>query len=91
MRRLTAGQWSVDDFRARAIKGIDEKHRLIYFSATEKSPVERHLYRTSLDTQRSAQPYRAISREDGVHGVAMSRDARVLRRRLHQPHASRRR
>ena len=41
----------VDDFRARAIKAIDEKHRRIYFSATEKSPVERQLYRTSLDTK----------------------------------------
>jgi dipeptidyl-peptidase-4 len=64
----------VDDFRARAIKAIDEKHRLIYFAATEKSPLERHLYRTSLDTH---DPHRAvrITQEDGVHGVAMSRGA----------------
>ena len=51
VRRLTAGEWNVDDFRKRAIKGIDETHRLIYFTATEKSPIERHLYRTSLDTR----------------------------------------
>jgi len=71
VRRLTAGRWNVDDFRARAIKGIDEKHRLIYFSATEKSPLERHLYSTSLDTR---DPHRVtrITREDGVHGIAMS-------------------
>ena len=50
VRRLTEGPWKVDDFRGRAIKAIDEKHRLIYFLATEKSPLERHLYRTSLDT-----------------------------------------
>jgi dipeptidyl-peptidase 4 len=74
VRRLTAGRWNVDDFRARAIKAIDEKHRLIYFAATEKSPLERHLYRTSLDTH---DPHRAvrITQEDGVHGVAMSRGA----------------
>ena len=54
VRQLTAGDWIVDDFRARAIKGIDEKQRLIYFTATEKSPLERHLYRTSLDTAGSA-------------------------------------
>jgi Dipeptidyl peptidase IV (DPP IV) N-terminal region len=38
LRQLTAGPWNVDDFRARAIKGIDEKNRWIYFAATEKSP-----------------------------------------------------
>jgi dipeptidyl-peptidase-4 len=75
IRRLTAGPWCVDDFRARAIKGIDEKHRLIYFSATEKSPIERHLYRASLDTAQPEHPTR-ITREEGVHGVTMARDSR---------------
>ncbi len=75
-RRLTAGPWNVDDFRARAIKGIDEKRRPIYFTATEKSPVERQLYRTSLDTQ-DPQAVSRVSREDGVHAVTMSRDTRV--------------
>jgi dipeptidyl-peptidase-4 len=75
-RQLTAGPWNVDDFRARAIKGIDEKRRLIYFTATEKSPVERQLYRTSLDTQ-DPRAVSRVSREDGVHAVTMSRDTRV--------------
>jgi dipeptidyl-peptidase 4 len=74
VRRLTEGPWMVDDFRARAIKAIDEKHRLIYFSATEKSPVERHLYRTSLDT-RDPRSITRITQEPGVHGVTFSRDA----------------
>jgi dipeptidyl-peptidase-4 len=74
LRRLTAGRWNVDDFRARAIKAIDEKGRLIYFSATEKSPLERHLYRASLDTQDPRHAIR-ITQQDGVHGVAMSRGA----------------
>jgi dipeptidyl-peptidase 4 len=71
VRQLTAGAWSVDDFRARAIKGIDEKHRFVYFAATEKSPTERQFYRTSLDTQDPTKIER-ISREDGVHGITMS-------------------
>jgi dipeptidyl-peptidase 4 len=75
VRRLTAGAWCVDDFRGRAIKGIDEKHRFIYFSATEKSPIERHLYRASLDTADPERPTR-ITREHGVHGITMARDAR---------------
>jgi dipeptidyl-peptidase-4 len=70
LRQLTAGAWSVDDFRARAIKGIDEKNRLIYFTATEKSPTERQLYSTSLDTQEPKKVDR-ISQEAGVHSITM--------------------
>ncbi len=73
VRRLTEGAWMVDDFRARAIKAIDEKHRWIYFSATEKSPLERQLYRTSLDTKDPRHIDR-ITQEPGVHGVTFARD-----------------
>jgi dipeptidyl-peptidase-4 len=73
IRPLTSGAWNVDDFRHRAIKGIDEKHRTIYFSATEKSPTERHLYRTSLDTKDPTQVVR-VSQEAGIHSVTMSGD-----------------
>jgi dipeptidyl-peptidase 4 len=73
IRQLTAGDWSVDDFRGRAIKAIDERNRLIYFTATEKTPVERQLYCTSLDTK-DPRNINRISREDGLHGIAMSPD-----------------
>jgi dipeptidyl-peptidase-4 len=75
LRQLTAGAWNVDDFRTRAIKGIDEKNRQVYFTATEKSPTERQFYRTSLDTQDPHQITR-ISQEDGVHGITMSSNAK---------------
>ncbi len=74
VRRLTEGPWMVDDFRARAVKAIDEKHRLIYFSATQASPVERQLYRTSLDTHDPRQITR-ITQEAGIHGVTFARGA----------------
>ena len=74
VRRLTQGPWVVDDFRTRAIKAIDEKHRLIYFSATEKSPRERQLYRTSLDTQDPTKVTR-ITQEAGIHETTFPRDA----------------
>ena len=76
IRRLTAGAWSVDDFRGRAIKGVDEANRLIYFTATEKTPIERQLYSTSLDSQDPRRITR-ISAEDGVHAIAMSRDTKL--------------
>jgi dipeptidyl-peptidase-4 len=74
LRQLTAGAWMVDDFRGRAIKGIDERNRLVYFTATEKSPTQRQFYRTSLDTQ-DPQKIDRISREDGLHSVTMSSNA----------------
>ncbi len=76
LRPLTAGAWNVDDFRARAIKGIDEKNRWLYFTATEKSPLERHLYRGSLDA-RDPQQLERITQNDGLHGIAMSPDASI--------------
>jgi dipeptidyl-peptidase-4 len=74
MRQLTAGAWNVDDFRARAIKGIDEKNRLVYFTATEKSPTERQFYSASLDTPDPKKVDR-ISQGDGLHSITMSSDA----------------
>jgi dipeptidyl-peptidase-4 len=75
VRRLTAGEWSVDDSRARAIKAVDEKHRLVYFTATAASPLERQFYRTSLDTQ-DPHHIERISQGAGMHSVTMSPDAR---------------
>lgn len=74
LRQLTAGAWNVDDFRMRAIKAIDEKNRLVYFTATEKSPTERQFYRTSLDS-RDPRKVNRVSQEDGLHSVTMSPDA----------------
>ncbi len=54
---------------------VDEKSRKVYFTATEKSPTERHLYSTSLDTTDPHQVHR-ITQSEGVHGIAMSPDAR---------------
>ena len=75
IRQLTAGHWIVDDFRARATMGIDEKKRQIYFIATEKSPTERHLYRTSLDTADAHSVHR-ITQDAGIHAISMSSDTR---------------
>jgi dipeptidyl-peptidase-4 len=73
IRPLTAGKWVVDDFRKRAVMGVNEKTRTVYFSATEKSPTERHLYSTSLDTRDPHQVHR-ITQEPGVHAISMSPD-----------------
>jgi dipeptidyl-peptidase-4 len=76
VRQLTRGSWSVVEFRGRAIKGVDEKRRLVYFVANERSPRNRDLYVTSLDTPQPAVVHR-ISREEGLHSITMSRDFRI--------------
>src|SRR6266513_588401 len=40
LAQLTNGEWEVS-----AVDAVDEANGLVYFSATEKSPLERHLYR----------------------------------------------
>src|ERR1700743_514645 len=75
IRQLTAGKWVVDDFRKRAVMGVDEKTRTVYFTATEKTPTERHLSSTSLDTP-DPQKRNRITQSDGVPAITMSPDAR---------------
>jgi dipeptidyl-peptidase 4 len=71
--QLTAGGWNVTDFRERAIRGVDEKRRLVYFLANERSPMNLDLYVTSLDTRHPEKVHR-ITREAGIHGVTMAHD-----------------
>jgi len=65
LRQLTAGNWEVASFL-----GIDQKARALYYTSTEVSPLERHLYRLSLDgktkTRLTAQP--------GTHTINISPD-----------------
>jgi len=75
IRQLTGGEWMVDNFRARATMGIDEEKRLIYFTATERSPTERHLYSASLDTADPHHVHR-ITTDPGIHGITMSPNTR---------------
>jgi dipeptidyl-peptidase-4 len=66
LAQITKGDWEVS-----AVDAVDEAKGLVYFTGTAKSPLERHLYRVSLDGS-------AISRitiHNGTHGVNMAPDA----------------
>ena len=77
MRPLTSGEWEVSgDTDARAIRGVDEKHGLVYFMGTAETPLERHLYGVSLRDPRA--PRQRITKGAGWHAVTMSKDARVF-------------
>ena len=76
VRQLTSGSWDVTDFQ-----GIDEEQGRIYFTATRKSPLERHLYRKDVSLAsagsngRRAEPIR-ITQKPGWHAADMSSDLR---------------
>ncbi|HTC66369.1 MAG TPA: S9 family peptidase [Candidatus Acidoferrum sp.] len=63
LAQLTKGDWEVS-----AVDAVDEKAGLIYFTATEKSPMERHLYRVGLD----GSGFTRITKEAGTHAVNFS-------------------
>jgi dipeptidyl-peptidase-4 len=64
--QLTKGDWEVDH-----VDGVDEGKGVVYFTATEKSPLERHLYRVGLDGSGFAR----ITKEEGTHRVNFAPNA----------------
>lgn len=63
IRQLTRGRWEVCQLAA-----VDETGQFIYFTATEKSPIEQHLYRIGLDNS----GLKRITHADGWHSVNFS-------------------
>ncbi len=75
-RAVTQGPWIVDGRVSFTGSGpdfvLDERSGFVYFSATEKDPRERHLYRSRLDgTGRTR-----LTREDGTHRCVIAPDGR---------------
>jgi len=60
LAQLTKGDWEVAQ-----VDAVDEAKGLVYFTATEKSPIERQLYRVSL----SGSGFTRITKEDGTHSI----------------------
>ena len=69
VRQLTKGAWNVTDFH-----GVDLARGAVYVTATEASPMERHLYRVSFEDS-DAPPVR-ITERAGSHSIDMSPDLR---------------
>jgi dipeptidyl-peptidase-4 len=64
--QLTKGEWEVA-----GVSAVDEAKSVVYFTAMEKSPMERHLYRVGLD----GSGFKRITKEDGTHGINFAPDA----------------
>ncbi|MBP6410060.1 MAG: S9 family peptidase, partial [Pseudarcicella sp.] len=65
IRQITTGNWDVDDFY-----GIDEENGLLYFTSTEVSSIERHLYVIKLDGTGKVK----VSSEEGMNSLNFSKD-----------------
>lgn len=70
VRQVTKGNWEVTQRR-----GMDEKNGLIYYESTEKSPIERQLYRISLNGGEATR----LTKLDGTHSADMSPDMAYFR------------
>ncbi|MDI6779137.1 MAG: S9 family peptidase [Bacteroidota bacterium] len=68
INQITKGEWEV-----KRVLGLDEKNEIIYFTANEKSPLERHLYSIKLNGSKLTR----ISREEGTHNINISPDYSV--------------
>ena len=66
LAQLTKGDWEVTGVRA-----VDQAKGIVYFMATEKSSLERHLYRVALD----GSGFTRVTKDDGTHGILAAPDA----------------
>jgi len=69
--QVTRGKLSVTQ-----IRGIDPKRRVIYYSSTEASPLQRQLYTIDFDGRHE----RRLTTGDGVHDIDMSPNAKYYLR-----------
>ena len=67
INQVTRGQWSVT-----RIEGIDPRAKMIYFTSTEASPLQRQLYAVRFDGSRKTR----LTQPAGTHGIDMSPDTR---------------
>ena len=78
VRKITNGNWTLRSSAGEVfwlnggLIGVDEKAQTAYFTALEKSSIERHLYRIRLD----GSGLERITKEDGTHSITMSPDCR---------------
>lgn len=63
INQITTGSWEVDK-----LLGIDEKNKSVYYTSTEVSPLERHIYKISFDGSKKQK----ISVDKGNHYAEFS-------------------
>jgi dipeptidyl-peptidase-4 len=69
LAQITKGEWEVS-----AVDAIDEAKGLVYFTAAEKSPLERHLYRVALE----GSGFTRLTKEEGTHAAVFAPNAALF-------------
>ncbi len=69
IRQITKGEWVVLD-----VYGFDEKEEFVYYSSTAVSPIEKHLYRTSISSGLTFK----ITQEEGFHNSKISGSGKYI-------------
>ncbi|MFC1502286.1 S9 family peptidase [bacterium] len=78
VNQITNGEWAIRSsgggpfWVRKAVTGIDEKRGWIYFTALEKSSLEKHLYRIRIDGTKM----KRLTKGDGTHAITMSPNTR---------------
>jgi dipeptidyl-peptidase-4 len=63
IKQLTKGAWVVTDFY-----GVDESNKVAYYQSTQRSALDRDLYKVELSSGKITQ----LSKVDGVHTISMN-------------------
>lgn len=66
---ITEGDWEIDE-----VVGIDEKSKTVYFTSTEKSHLERHLFKIGFNGKDKKQ----LTSAEGWHKINMSPDCKFF-------------
>lgn len=65
VQQITKGNWEVS-----SLEGIDEKRKIVYFTSTEASPLERQLYRIDFKGRKKTR----MTTDKGTHQINFSPD-----------------
>lgn len=68
-KQLTAGNWEVTE-----VLGFDESGNHIYYTSTEESPIENHIYQLNLKNGKRIK----LSQEEGVHYARLSGSGKYI-------------
>jgi dipeptidyl-peptidase-4 len=80
VRKITDGPWSLRAaggevaWLAGGIVGVNEDEKTVYFTALEKSSIEKHLYAIRFD----GSGMKRITNEEGTHSITFSPDAKAF-------------
>ena len=69
LKQITSGNWDIT-----SVIGFDEKGENLFYTSTEVSPVERHIYMLNLKNDKKV----LLSKEEGMHSASLSASGKYI-------------